>query len=107
KRLPVAAPAGTETLRISNRIGLTVTSTLLIDAESPDRQEFIALTALAGGTTAAQAATVTLAHPMAFGHPAGALVQRLTLLPLGAPKSLLPDPLAGEPAALAGDTTLF
>lgn len=93
-------PAGATVLRLSDRQNLTVGGILLIDPDIPDRAEHLAVTAIAGASAATLPARVTVDYPLAFPHPAGARVRRVTPQPLGATKQLTRE-------ALRGDTTVF
>ncbi|HEY3282020.1 MAG TPA: hypothetical protein VGN26_07065 [Armatimonadota bacterium] len=107
KRLVDDTGAGATTLHLSNRLGLGIGTVLLLDAEVSDLQEHLTITAFSGALNPAQPARVTLDHPMAYDHRRGALVQRVNPQPQGPQRILAPDPLPGEPDALAGDTTLL
>jgi hypothetical protein len=100
KRLLADAAAGANTVRVSNRIGLNPTDIVLIDANDSERTEFIAISAVAGSSSAAQPATITLDHPLAHVHRRNALVQRVNPQPPGLERQFAQD-------ALDGDTTVF
>jgi hypothetical protein len=100
KRLLADVAAGANILRVSNRIGLNPIDILLIDADDSELTEFIAISAVAGASTAAQPATITLDHPLAHAHRRNALVQRVNPQPPGVERQLAQD-------AILGDTTVF
>ncbi len=110
KRLLMDVAAGESSLRLTNRIGLSLLpnpSILLIDAENPDRREYIAINAMNGGSNPAESAMIGLRYPLAFSHSRDALAQRVNPQATGPTKSFSADPNPGEPDALAGDTTVF
>lgn len=72
KRLVLPVAAGSVEVRLSNQIGLAVGDLVAIDWTDPDRGELVEMTAIDGASTADQPCTVTLAHPLAFEHRAGA-----------------------------------
>lgn len=100
KGLLEEAPDGADTILLSNRIGLSVVNTLLIDAGNPDREEFIAIAAIEGGPSPDLPARVTLQHGLFHLHRRGVPVQRVNVQPLGAAHPLTVD-------AQAGDTCVF
>jgi hypothetical protein len=100
KRLLGDAAADANTLRLSNRIGLNPTDIVLIDADDPERTEFIAISAVAGSSTSAQPATITLDHPLAYAHRRNGLVQRVNPQPPGLERQFAQD-------AIGGNTTIF
>jgi len=110
KRLLVNVAAGESSLRLTNRIGLSLLpnpSILLIDVENPDRREYIAINTIEGGSNPAEPSMVGLSHPLAFAHGRNALAQRTNPQAAGSQKFFSIDPNPGEPDALAGDTTVF
>src|SRR5207249_5678863 len=50
KRLVRGVQSGFTTIRVGNRVGLSTTSILLVDAENADRAERIKISAIAGGS---------------------------------------------------------
>lgn len=109
------ADQGATHVDLSDRVGLVVGDVLALDPSDPDHAEFIEITAVDGGLTAAEPARVTLAHPLAWTHRQGTDANPASAGPvLGAPAPLLRDAipkdqvlhLTGIPAALAASGTL-
>ena len=100
KRLVEAAAAGVTTLRLSDRVNLAVGNVLAVEADDVDRLEYMEIQAINGGSTPDQAATVTLLHPLAFGHPREVVVRRMTAGVPGVARAITVD-------AIDGDSCLF
>lgn len=95
----VAAPAGSDRLRISDQLGLPVGTLLVID--SIDRTEIVAIKAIVdAGATANQPATAVLDHPLRIDHRAGVRVIRGIAAAAGAANLLT---RAGHP----GDVSVY
>lgn len=92
--------AGGNSIRLTNRLNLSIGDILLIDANQPDIAEFIVITAITGASTPDQPASLTLAYPLARAHPRNALVQEVNPQPVMATKNFSTD-------ALVGDTCVF
>jgi hypothetical protein len=95
------APSGANPIRLSNRQNLAPGDIVLIDATRPDLAELLAIQAIAGASTDAQPAQITLNFPLAYAHRRDAVVQRVNPQPFGAPgRDFTQD-------ALTGDTCVF
>ncbi|HTX91819.1 MAG TPA: hypothetical protein VMC09_11460 [Anaerolineales bacterium] len=101
KQMMDSLPAGTTTLRLSNRHGLTIGDVLLVEGNRPDREEFLSILAINGGSTPDQIAQISLQFPTALSHRQGSLVQQaVNSGPLGAANTFTQD-------GIPGDTTVF
>jgi hypothetical protein len=94
------ANAGDTVLRLSDRQGLVVDRPLAIEPGDPERVEYVLIAAIDTGAAADLPAAVTLAHPLARGHDAGAAVQRTTFAAPGPVNAI-------TRAARRGDLSLF
>lgn len=94
------AQAGDTVLRLSDRQGLVVNRVLAIEPGDPEREEYILIAAIDTGAAADLPAEVTLAHPLARAHDAGATVQRTTFAAPGPANAI-------TRAARRGDLSLF
>jgi hypothetical protein len=100
KRLLSPAAPGDRVVELSNRGGLNPGDILLVDANHPDRVEFLEVAAIDGGAAPDLPARIGLVHALAFGHRERTLVQRSNPGPAGADR-----PFAAE--GLAGDSCLY
>jgi hypothetical protein len=100
KRLEQPAVAGATTVELSDRTAIVAPNVLGIDVGDPDRAEWVAIKSIAGATSDALPATVTLEHQLARTHAAGAPAHGIAV---GAPTASR----ALGVAAIRGDTTLF
>jgi hypothetical protein len=100
KRLEQPAVAGATTVELSDRVAIAAPNVLGIDVADPDRAEWVVIKSIVGATSAALPATVTLEHPLARTHAAGAPAHGITV---GGPTTSR----ALGVAAIRGDTTLF
>jgi hypothetical protein len=97
-------PSGANPIRLSNRQNLAPGDILLLDATRPELAEFLAIQAIAGASTAAQPAQITLDFPLAHAHRRNALVQRVNPQPFGAPeRDFVHDALAGDACVFLQD----
>jgi hypothetical protein len=101
KRLLESVPVGGNVLHITNRSGLVVGGILLVDGDRPDRQEYLTIQAIKGGSTPDQIAEISLEFPTVFSHRQNSLVQTAsTLGPLGPNNSLSQDAIPGDSTIL-------
>lgn len=100
KSLLVPATIQDTSLRLSDRVGLSVGDIVLIDEIDPDLREYLSITAIAGSSTPVQPATVTIAHPLARRHRLRATVRKVNPQPAGPNRACARD-------AIAGDTPFF
>lgn len=98
-------PEGANPIRLSNRQNLTAGDILLIDANKPDIAEYIAISTIAGASTATQPATITLNYALAYPHRRNALVQKVNPQPLGAQKQVAQEALDGDTCVFLNDVT--
>lgn len=100
------AVAGADRLRLSDRIGLAVGQILTIEPGDPERVEHISIVAIDGASTADQAATIALAHPLRREHAEGVTVGRAVPAAGGVVNAVTRPARAGDvslySAALAG-----
>lgn len=106
KQLLRPAAAGTRELRLSDRVGLSVGNVLAVAFGDEERTEYVAIAALEATSTADQAATVTLEHPLRRPQLAGTQAARAVSGPAGAANALARPARAGDAtvwtSALAG-----
>ena len=100
KQLLAPAHAGSTAVRVSNRQNLSVGDVVAIDEVDAERREHLVIAAIDGATSPAQAATLTLAYPLAVSHARGCTVRTATVSAPGPARALAID-------AIAGDTTLL
>lgn len=100
KRLLLPVAAGQRRLRLPDRIGLAINGLLTIDRDDPAHREHLLISDVDGGSSADQAAWITLAHPLAHLHRQGAVCQPANLAAPGPLNALARD-------AIAGDVTIF
>jgi hypothetical protein len=100
KRLLLSVAAGQRRLRLSDRIGLVINGLLTIDRDHPAHREHLLISDVDGGSSADQAAWITLAHPLAHLHRQGSVCQPANLAAPGSLNALARD-------AIAGDVTIF
>lgn len=68
KTLVTPAVAGDTSVRLSDRVNVTVGTVLAFEPARADRVEYVEVTAVAGASTDDQPATVTLSHPLQMAH---------------------------------------
>lgn len=100
KRLLEHVSPGSRDIFLTNQVGLSMTSILLIDVANPELVEFVEVDTVTGGATPDLPVRIALKHALAFEHRAGALVQVANAHPLGAI-------LQFAQAAQSGDTCVF
>lgn len=100
KHLLEHVPAGARDILITNQVGLSGTSILLIDADKPNLLEFVEIVAITGGATPDHPARISLRHPVVYEHRVNALVQRANSPALGPGTPFTQD-------AQVGDTCIF
>lgn len=102
KQLLAETPAGSSTLRLSDRINLYDQDVIQVDALDPDRGEYLTVRSTTGASSAAQPARVDTYQACALSHRRHAVVRKV--VPQQATQG--PDnPLEAD--ALAGDVCLF
>jgi hypothetical protein len=99
------APKGTSSLQLSNRQNIGLGDILLIDAKSPDLAEYLGVVTIAGASSAAQPAAITLDYALAYTHRQGALIQKVNPQALGAQKQLTQAALDGDACIFLNDVT--
>ncbi len=103
KTLALPAVRGEATARISDRVGVVPGTILAFEPSRPDRVEYVAVTNVAGASTADQPATVTLAHRLHLDHEEGTDVEVRAPQPPAAANLLDRDGVRGDQVAfLAG-----
>lgn len=88
--------ASAKAIRISDRLGLAPGNILLIDADEPDRAEFISIENLTTTAPADQPAAVTLNYPVIFSHRRGVVVRQASAQAPGASETLSVEAWAGD-----------
>ena len=96
KQLISDAPAGSATIRLSDRVGLAVGGIIMVGEGDPERTEFLVVKTIAGATTADQPATVTLDYPTARAHAAATVARRVTPQAPGANINFNRECIAGD-----------
>lgn len=100
KQLLQPADIGATKLRLSDQAGLVVGELVAIAPQDSAVAEYISITAIDGGLLPTDAATVTLAYPLARARPVGTRVAPAQVAPLaGAPNSFLRDGITGDVTA--------
>jgi hypothetical protein len=87
---------GTESIRLSNRLGLSIGDVLLIDTEDSHVSEFIAINILPSAAPADEPTAVTLNHRLIHAHRPGATVRRVNLQPPGPNCQFTVDALSAD-----------
>lgn len=88
KTLVEPAPAGATRLKLSNRQALLLNRPLAIEPGDPERTEYLPVAAIDTSSSDDQPAWVTLHHPLARPHPAGAEAVRTSFAAPGAVNAL-------------------
>jgi hypothetical protein len=102
KLLAAPAPSGSGTPALTDSVNLVAgTSVLAIDPGDPERQERIAVAALAPAFLPAEPVTATLRYPLRHDHAAGAVATRIVPGAPAGPAKQLAD------GASPGDRTVF
>jgi hypothetical protein len=91
---------GTNTVLLSDRVGLSVGEVLLIDAAEPDRAEFVTIKTLPVAAPPDDPTLITLDYELAYPHERDAVVRQETPQPAGLPQHFTID-------AIEGDTCIF
>lgn len=92
--------ASTKKIRLSNTLNVSPGDILLLDADLPDRSEYLAVHSIQGGSTPDQEAEITLDHSTAYAHRKHAVIRRVNPQPPGPTNSL-------SDAAIPGDAVAF
>ena len=100
KQLLQDAPAGQSLLHLSHRKLIANGDILAIDAQDPERTEYISIKTLAGASTDDQPALITLDSPLRSVHRQGAIIHKVQFHNVGVAAQLTSD-------AIAGDVCLF
>lgn len=100
KQLLQEAKAGQTALHLSDRKQIAVGDVLAIDTQDEERTEYLTIKSLAGASTDAQPATITLDTPLRFVHRSGAISHKVQFANVGVVTHLTRD-------ATAGDACLF
>ena len=77
KHLVENVAAGSALLELTDGVNLNPGDVIDVNAQNPDRSEFVTVQALAPSTTATAIASVTLVHPLANAHRRDAIVRRV------------------------------
>jgi hypothetical protein len=80
-------------IRLSNRLGLSIGDVLLIDTEDSSLSEFISIKSFSSAAPAEQPTAITLNHRVIHAHRRGTLVQRVNLQPPGSDHQFTVDAL--------------
>ncbi|HEX6439465.1 MAG TPA: hypothetical protein VF182_20285 [Candidatus Binatia bacterium] len=88
--------ASANPIRISDRSGLAVGDILMIDADDPDRVEFIAIKNLSTTAPADQPAVVSLDYPVIFSHRRNTNVRPINPQPAGVSQTITIEAWAGD-----------
>jgi hypothetical protein len=100
KQLLQDATAGLNLLRLSDRKQISSGDILAIDAQDPERTEYISINTVTGASTDDQPALITLDAPLRSVHRQGSVVHKVQFTNAGVPTLLTSD-------AIAGDVCLF
>jgi len=100
KQLLQDAMAGQNLLRLSDRKLIAGGDILAIDAQDPERTEYISIKTVTGASTDDQPALITLDAPLRSVHRQRAIVHKVQFTNVGAATQLTSD-------AIAGDVCLF
>lgn len=97
--------ASANPIRLSDRSGLAAGIILMIDADDPDRVEFIAIKNLPATAPANQPATVTLDYPVIFPHRRNANVRPVNPQPAGASQTITVEAWAADACVFVNDSS--
>ncbi|HVO70481.1 MAG TPA: hypothetical protein VMT24_10570 [Aggregatilineaceae bacterium] len=92
--------AGSQTIALSDRVGISAGSLLWIEPANDDRMEIMEIAGLSGASTPQQPATATLTLPLAYDHTQDVLVQHVNPQPPGFSKTF-------SRIVYTGDTSLY
>src|SRR5437763_16353501 len=84
KQLLASAPAGSATLKLSDRVGLAAADVIAVGEGDPERTEYLVIDSVKGATAADQPAAPTLVYPPAREHAAGTVARKVTPQAAGA-----------------------
>jgi len=90
---------------LSDRSGLAVGNILMIDADDPDRVEFIAIKNLTTTAPANQPAAVTLDYPVIFSHRRNANVRPINPQSAGASQTITVEAWAADACLFVNDSS--
>jgi len=96
---------GADSVRLSNRLGLSIGGVLLIDTEEAELSEFIAINTFSSAAPADQPTTVTLNHRLLHAHRRGALVRRMNLQPPGSDRQFTVNASSGDSCVFLDDAS--
>ena len=96
KRLLAAATAGSDNVRISDRVNIGIGTVVAVSALDLGRIEYLTVANIIGNSTADQPATIFFTSPLAIAHPSNALVQRATPQAPGADNQLIRKTIVGD-----------
>jgi hypothetical protein len=96
KQLLDAAPKGSATLRLSDRVGLAANDIIAVGEGDPERTEYLVVASVKGATTADQPAAAALVYPTAREHAAGALARKVAPQAPGANRAFGRECIAGD-----------
>ncbi len=102
--LTTEARAGSDVLRVSNRIGVAAGQIILIEADA-SRREYMTVASVAGAASPDGEAVLTLTFPLRRAHAEGTLVQRVTPQAPGADNLLTAEPIPGDVCLLCATLT--
>ena len=105
KHLTVDSIAGVNPVRLSNRQNLNPGDVLMIDVDSPDKVELLAINLILGSTSPDEPALITFDHPLLLSHRSGAVVRRTTPAVAGAQNTLSVDAQIGDSCILLNSLT--
>jgi hypothetical protein len=92
-------------IRLSDQSGLAVGNILMIDADDPDRVEFIAIKNLPATVPANQPAAVTLDYPVIFPHRRNANVRPINPQSAGASQTITVEAWAADACLFVNDSS--
>ncbi|MCC7052811.1 MAG: hypothetical protein IT355_06050 [Gemmatimonadaceae bacterium] len=107
KRLVRAVAAGAREVVLSNRVAIAAGQVLEVNAADVTRAESVVVASVVGAVSPAGEAVVTLEHPLANGHPAGAVARRVDLLAPGPNETLAMDAIGGDVTLLVTTAAAF
>ena len=96
---------GAGSVRLSNRLGLSIGDVLLIDTEDAELSEFIAINTFSSAAPADHPTTITLSHRLLRAHRRGALVRRANLQPPGSNRQFTVNASFGDSCVFLDDVS--
>lgn len=105
KTLQVEAVAGSNRLRLSDRVGVGANTVLWVEPDDGELMEYVEVAVMSGGTTPDQPVTVELTYPLAFTHRATTRVRVGNVGPVLPPPSGFTKQFDRD--ALPGDEVVF